>query len=60
MTGYELRQSTKIQSDLIKFVPFSLFITVPGAEVILPFYLILFPNAMPSQYTFDYVYDQFI
>ncbi|KAL4463559.1 hypothetical protein ABPG72_018814 [Tetrahymena utriculariae] len=60
MTGYEVRQSMRIRSDLFKIVPFSFFVIVPAAELLLPFYLLLFPNAMPSQYTFDYTYDQYI
>lgn len=58
MTGYEVRQSLRIRSDLFKIIPFSFFVIVPMAELLLPFYLLLFPNAMPSQYTFDYTYDQ--
>jgi LETM1 and EF-hand domain-containing protein 1 len=57
MTGYELRESLLIRSDLLKIIPFSFFVIVPMAELLLPFYLLLFPNAMPSQYTFDYAYD---
>lgn len=50
----------RVRSDLFKIIPFSFFLVVPMAELFLPLYLLLFPNAMPSQYTFDYVYDQYI
>ena len=40
----------RIQKDLLKFLPFSIFVLIPALEVILPFYLYLFPHAMPSQF----------
>lgn len=36
--------------DFIKFIPFSLFIIVPGLEVLLPAWLVIFPNSIPSQF----------
>lgn len=40
----------QIQKDLLKFLPFSLFVLIPIGEIFLPFYLYLFPNATPSQF----------
>lgn len=40
----------RIQKDLMKFLPFSVFVIIPALEVILPFYLYLFPHATPSQF----------
>lgn len=40
----------QIQRDLLKFLPFSLFVLIPVGEVFLPVYLYLFPNATPSQF----------
>lgn len=40
----------QIQKDLLKFLPFSLFILIPIGEIFLPFYLYFFPNATPSQF----------
>ena len=37
-------------SDLFKFIPFSLFIIVPGLELLLPAWLVIFPNSIPSQF----------
>jgi LETM1 and EF-hand domain-containing protein 1 len=37
--------------DMMKLIPFSAFIIIPGAELLLPVALALFPNLMPS--TFD-------
>jgi LETM1 and EF-hand domain-containing protein 1 len=31
-------------------IPFSFFIVVPGAELLLPAYLKIFPNSLPSQF----------
>lgn len=36
--------------DVIKFIPFSFFIVVPMAELLLPPYLMVFPNSIPSQF----------
>lgn len=41
------------KKNLLKFVPFSLFIVVPFAEFALPFYLYFFPNAFPTTFIFD-------
>ena len=43
----KLRQ---VKSDFIKFIPFSLFIIIPGAELLLPAWLVVFPNSIPSQF----------
>lgn len=37
-------------ADLFKFIPFSLFIIVPGLELLLPAWLVIFPNSIPSQF----------
>jgi hypothetical protein len=45
--------SQKIQNitqDVIKFIPFSIFILIPGLELLLPAWLVIFPNAIPSQF----------
>jgi len=41
------------KKNLLKFVPFSLFIVIPFAEFALPFYLYFFPNAFPTTFIFD-------
>lgn len=38
----------QVKSDLFKFIPFSLFIIIPGAELLLPAWLVVFPNSIPS------------
>jgi LETM1 and EF-hand domain-containing protein 1 len=40
----------KIKQDMLKFIPYGVFIAVPVAEVLIPFYIGLFPNAIPSQF----------
>ena len=53
--GYELsrrenRQLQRTVQDLARLVPFSVFIIVPFAELLLPVALRLFPNLLPSTY----------
>ncbi|CRK48669.1 hypothetical protein BN1723_020619, partial [Verticillium longisporum] len=51
--GYELsrrenRQLKRTVQDLGRLIPFSVFIIVPFAELLLPVALKLFPNLLPS------------
>ncbi|KAK4247213.1 LETM1-like protein-domain-containing protein [Corynascus novoguineensis] len=53
--GYELtrrehRQLRRTVQDLARLVPFSVFIIVPFAELLLPVVLKIFPNMLPSTY----------
>lgn len=53
--GYELtrrenRQLQRTVQDLGRIVPFSMFLIVPFAELLLPVALRLFPNMLPSTY----------
>ena len=53
--GYELtrrehRQLHRTVQDLGRLVPFSVFVIVPFAEILLPVALKLFPNLLPSTY----------
>ncbi|KAL8666672.1 MAG: hypothetical protein Q9202_001210 [Teloschistes flavicans] len=53
--GYELsrrenRQLQRTVQDLARLVPFSAFVIVPFAELLLPVALKLFPNLLPSTY----------
>lgn len=52
-TAFELRHAKRNTADLLKFIPFSLFIIIPAAELLIPPYLFFFPNAIPSTYMFD-------
>lgn len=40
----------QVRQDFFKFIPFSIFIIVPGAELLLPAWLMVFPNSIPSQF----------
>lgn len=40
----------QVKSDFMKFIPFSIFMVVPGAELLLPAWLVIFPNSIPSQF----------
>lgn len=53
--GYELtrrehRQLQRTVQDLARLVPFSAFVIIPFAELLLPIALRLFPNLLPSTY----------
>ncbi|OQD76967.1 hypothetical protein PENDEC_c003G01762 [Penicillium decumbens] len=53
--GYELsrrehRQLQRTTKDLGRLVPFSMFLIVPFAELLLPVALKMFPNLLPSTY----------
>lgn len=49
-TMAEFIKYKSISYDLIKFFPYSIFLAVPILEVLLPFYILLFPNSTPSQF----------
>ena len=34
----------------MRFVPFSLFLLIPGGELFLPAWVLIFPNSVPSQF----------
>ncbi|KAI1913146.1 LETM1 domain-containing protein ylh47 [Ophidiomyces ophidiicola] len=53
--GYELsrrenRQLERTVKDLGRLVPFSVFVIIPFAELLIPFVIKLFPNFLPSTY----------
>lgn len=59
-TGFEKKERHRILKDTFKFIPFSVFLIVPGAELFLPLYLTLLPNSIPTQYIFDHNWDEYI
>ena len=46
----EYSRYSKNMVDLLKFVPYSFFVIVPFAELLLPFYIWLFPRSTPEQF----------
>ena len=46
----ERRQFVRTVSDLLRVVPFSAFVIVPGAELLLPFVIKIFPSMLPTPY----------
>jgi LETM1 and EF-hand domain-containing protein 1, mitochondrial len=50
ITIKDRHKMTTTKVDLIKMIPFSFFIIVPGAELTLPLCLYLFPNMIPSTF----------
>eukprot|EP00755_Sulcionema_specki_P022733 Sspe_Gene.13990::Locus_4823_Transcript_2_2_Confidence_0.500_Length_1832::g.13990::m.13990/K17800/LETM1, MDM38; LETM1 and EF-hand domain-containing protein 1, mitochondrial len=51
LTRRERQLLERTARDLLRMVPFSFFIIVPGAELLLPVALIMFPDLMPSTFT---------
>ena len=49
-TLLELRERRRIVFDFIKFIPYSIMIVVPGAELLFPPYILLFPNSTPTKF----------
>lgn len=50
LTRREHRQLKRTLQDIVRLVPFSMFVIVPFAELLLPVALKLFPNMLPSTY----------
>ncbi|KAI9497441.1 LETM1-like protein-domain-containing protein [Zychaea mexicana] len=50
LTRREARQLRRTTSDIMRLVPFAVFILVPFMELLLPVALKLFPNMLPSTY----------
>lgn len=40
----------QIKIDVLKFIPFSILLALPGGELVIPPYIGLFPNSIPSQF----------
>ncbi len=51
LTRRERTQLMRTTTDLLRLVPFSVFVVVPFMELLLPFALRLFPGMLPSTYT---------
>lgn len=49
-TPMEYIDRQRIKLDLVKFIPYAFFILVPGAELLIPPYILLFPNASPTPF----------
>ena len=50
MTRRERLQLIRTTLDLVRLVPFSLFIIIPFMEFLLPFAIKIFPNMLPSTF----------
>jgi LETM1 and EF-hand domain-containing protein 1 len=53
-----MKTSRRIVVDLIKFIPYSVILVVPFAELMLPVMLWLFPNCVPTFFLFDTAEDK--
>ena len=50
LTRRERKQFTRTMADLVRLVPFVPFVIIPGAELLLPFAIKIFPNMLPTQF----------
>lgn len=50
LTRRERRQLTRTTTDLLRLIPFAVFVLVPFMELLLPVALKLFPNMLPSTF----------
>lgn len=57
-SGLQMKTSRRIVVDLIKFIPYSVILVVPFAELMLPIMLWLFPNCVPTFFLFDTAEDK--
>lgn len=53
LTRRERLMLERTTADLLRLVPFSFFVLVPAAELLLPVALAMFPNLMPSTFVTD-------
>ncbi|PPQ78083.1 hypothetical protein CVT25_015617 [Psilocybe cyanescens] len=58
LTRRERRQLKRTTQDLLRLVPFAVFIVVPFMELLLPVALKLFPNMLPSTFEDKYAHDE--
>jgi len=58
LTRREHRQLKRTTNDLLRLIPFSVFVLVPFMELLLPVALKLFPNMLPSTFTDKYKEDE--
>ena len=50
LTRRENKQFRRTVADMFRIVPFSIFVIIPFMEFLLPVYIYLFPNALPSTF----------
>ncbi|CAG8489535.1 9974_t:CDS:2 [Diversispora eburnea] len=58
LTRREFRQLKRTTQDLVRLVPFAVFIIVPFMEFLLPVALKLFPNMLPSTFEDKYAKEE--
>ncbi|KII88989.1 hypothetical protein PLICRDRAFT_109848 [Plicaturopsis crispa FD-325 SS-3] len=58
LTRRERRQLKRTTTDLLRLVPFAVFVMVPFMELLLPVALKLFPNMLPSTFEDKYAAEE--
>ncbi|VDB99117.1 unnamed protein product [Peniophora sp. CBMAI 1063] len=58
LTRRERRQLKRTTQDLLRLIPFAVFVVVPFMEFLLPVALKLFPNMLPSTFEDKYAADE--
>ncbi|CDZ96508.1 Ca2-binding transmembrane protein LETM1/MRS7 [Phaffia rhodozyma] len=58
LTRRETRQLKRTTTDLLRLIPFSVFVIIPGLELLLPVFLKFFPNMLPSTFEDKYAAEE--
>ncbi|KDQ14486.1 hypothetical protein BOTBODRAFT_32618 [Botryobasidium botryosum FD-172 SS1] len=58
LTRREKRQLKRTTTDLLRLIPFSVFVIVPFMELLLPVAIKLFPNMLPSTFEDKFAADE--
>lgn len=48
VSSLQKRRERNTVEDILKMIPFSFFLLIPGGELFLPIWLNIFPNSLPS------------
>lgn len=50
LSCFDYRSMRQTKKDFFKLLPFTFFLVVPLSEIVLPVYLLFFPNSIPRRY----------
>ena len=50
LPSHSSSQLKRTTTDLLRLIPFSVFVIIPGLELVLPIFLRFFPNMLPSTF----------
>ena len=59
VSAIEKNRMRRALADIFLMFPFSTFILIPGAEILIPLYVKMFPNAVPRKVVECYIQGQY-